>query len=110
MVAKPLCPLYKNIIKPLDRARYPELRYKGVEITIIAKSGLSFVFFYDVWLSSFRKGECNTFYEDKPLYEVNGFIKTINTKVQNMIYEKIGLPLLSYKELGEAAAEYAKTH
>ena len=26
MVAKPLCPLYKNIIKPLDRARYPELR------------------------------------------------------------------------------------
>ena len=27
MVAKPLCPLYKNIIKPLDRARYPELRY-----------------------------------------------------------------------------------
>ena len=84
--------------------------HKGVEITIIAKSGLSFVFFYDVWLSSFRKGECNTFYEDKPLYEVNGFIKTINTKVQNMIYEKIGLPLLSYKELGEAAAEYAKTH
>ena len=28
MVAKPLCPLYKNIIKPLDRARYPELRYR----------------------------------------------------------------------------------
>ncbi len=27
MVAKPLCPLYKNITKPLDRARYPELRY-----------------------------------------------------------------------------------
>ena len=26
MVAKPLCPLYKNIIQPLDRARYPELR------------------------------------------------------------------------------------
>ena len=30
MVAKPLCPLYKNIIKPLDRARYPELRYNMV--------------------------------------------------------------------------------
>ena len=30
MVAKPLCPLYKNIIKPLDRARYPELRYKAI--------------------------------------------------------------------------------
>ena len=27
MVAKPLCHLYKNIIKPLDRDRYPELRY-----------------------------------------------------------------------------------
>ena len=26
MVAKPLCPLYKNIIKPLDKAHYPELR------------------------------------------------------------------------------------
>lgn len=31
MVAKPLCPLYKNIIKPLDRARYPELRYQYAE-------------------------------------------------------------------------------
>lgn len=30
MVAKPLCPLYKNIIKPLDRARYPELRYDAI--------------------------------------------------------------------------------
>ena len=28
MVPNPLCPLYKNFIKPLDRARYPELRYK----------------------------------------------------------------------------------
>ena len=27
MVAKPLYPLYKNIIKPLDRVRYPELRF-----------------------------------------------------------------------------------
>ena len=33
MVAKPLCPLYKNIIKPLDRARYPELRF-----TILAQA------------------------------------------------------------------------
>ena len=31
MVAKPLCPLYKNIIKPLDRARYPELRYLHIK-------------------------------------------------------------------------------
>ena len=28
MVAKPLCPLYKYMIKPLDRAYYPELRYR----------------------------------------------------------------------------------
>ena len=40
MVAKPLCPLYKNIIKPLDRARYPELRYKLKKQTT-AKSVLS---------------------------------------------------------------------
>ena len=33
MVAKPLCPLYKNIIKPLDRARYPELRYNFKSIS-----------------------------------------------------------------------------
>lgn len=31
MVAKPLCPSYKNIIKPLDRARYPELRSDNIE-------------------------------------------------------------------------------
>ena len=42
MVAKPLCPLYKNIIKPLDRTRYPELRYlmnlhksKGLEFNLV---------------------------------------------------------------------------
>ncbi len=33
MVAKPLYPLYKNIIKPLDRVRYPELRYLIVRNT-----------------------------------------------------------------------------
>ena len=40
MVAKPLYPLYKNIIKPLDRVRYPELRYdlnKKLISTIVAK-------------------------------------------------------------------------
>lgn len=41
MVAKPLCPLYKNIIKPLDRVRYPELRYNFTEkyVSKIYKSG-----------------------------------------------------------------------
>ena len=32
MVAKPLYPLYKNIIKPLDRVRYPELRYNTYKV------------------------------------------------------------------------------
>lgn len=41
MVAKPLCPLYKNIIKPLDKAHYPELRYNFTEkyVSKIYKSG-----------------------------------------------------------------------
>ena len=42
MVAKPLCPLYKNIIKPLDRARYPELRYKLNKILIVALAAMGF--------------------------------------------------------------------
>ena len=42
MVAKPLCPLYKNIIKPLDRARYPELRYNvnGISGTSVSVEGI----------------------------------------------------------------------
>ena len=46
MVAKPLCPLYKNIIKPLDRARYPELRstYKKIRPDAVnATSGRIFI-------------------------------------------------------------------
>ena len=35
MVAKPLCPLYKNIIKPLDKAHYPELRYSLIKLLVI---------------------------------------------------------------------------
>ena len=38
MVAKPLCPLYKNIIKPLDRARYPELRYFLEEAALVGSN------------------------------------------------------------------------
>ena len=44
MVAKPLCPLYKNIIKPLDRARYPELRYVfGFKFALGTSTGISSV-------------------------------------------------------------------
>ena len=49
MVAKPLCPLYKNIIKPLDRVRYPELRYAycifalfSLAFSVCRQAGLSF--------------------------------------------------------------------
>ncbi len=46
MVAKPLCPLYKNIIKHLDRARYPELRYIKIydEGIGIARSEMKTIF------------------------------------------------------------------
>ena len=43
MVAKPLCPLYKNIIKHLDRARYPELRYKFIHYPLMTAMGSKWV-------------------------------------------------------------------
>ena len=39
MVAKPLCPLYKYIIKPLDRAYYPELKYVVACNHLLRKEG-----------------------------------------------------------------------
>ena len=47
MVAKPLYPLYKNIIKPLDRVRYPELRY------IFLVAALNFVFYLLIIFSTY---------------------------------------------------------
>ncbi len=82
--------------------------HKCVEINITSKSGLSFVFLYDSWLNSHRKGECNIFYADKPVYEVNGKFIGFNQTVRKMLYQKIGLPELTTKELGEAAIRYAK--
>lgn len=81
-------------------------KHKCVEITIISKSGLSFVFLYDTWLNSHRKGECNLFYENKPVYEIDGQVITQTNVVKQMLYQKIGLPELTYKELGEAADRY----
>ena len=56
MVAKPLCPLYKNIIKPLDRARYPELRlcYSKVRKTIHKRecSDIRIVVYYPLLILS----------------------------------------------------------
>lgn len=82
--------------------------HKCVEITITSKSKLSFVFLYDSWLNSHRKGECNIFYADKPVYEINGKLIGFNRTVRMMLYQKIGLPELTTKELGEAAIRYAK--
>lgn len=84
-------------------------KHKCVEITIISKSGLSFVFLYDIWLNSHRKGECNLIYEDKPVYEIYGQVVTQTNVVKQMLYQKIGLPELTYKELGEAADRYAQS-
>ena len=83
--------------------------HKCVEITITSKSKLSFVFLYDSWLNSHRKGECNIFYADKPVYEVNGKFVGFNQTVRKMLYQKIGLPELTNIELGEAAIRYAKS-
>ena len=83
--------------------------HKCVEITITSKSKLYFVFLYDSWLNSHRKGECNIFYADKPVYEVNGKFVGFNQTVRKMLYQKIGLPELTNIELGEAAIRYAKS-
>ena len=83
--------------------------HKCVEITITSKAKLSFVFLYDSWLNSHRKGECNIFYADKPVYEVNGKFVGFNQTVRKMLYQKIGLPELTNIELGEAAIRYAKS-
>lgn len=82
--------------------------HKCVEITITSKSKLSFVFLYDSWLNSHRKGECNIFYADKPVYEISGKFIGQNPTVRQMLYQKIGLPELTNEEIGEAAIRYAK--
>ena len=47
MVAKPLYPLYKNIIKPLDRVRYPELRYHFTKRTAVPGRWWLYMIYYD---------------------------------------------------------------
>lgn len=86
--------------------QFKEGKHKLYEITIESKSGLSFVFVYDSWLNSHRKGECNIFYDDKPLYFVSGNFRNYNSEVIKLVKAKIGLPELSSRELGEAAISY----
>lgn len=97
-----------NHIDKVTVNRVMKGNHKCVEITITSKTKLTFVFLYDSWLNAHRKGECNLFYEDKPVYEIDGAIIRQNEGVQKMLYQKIGLPELTSKELGEAAIRYAK--
>ena len=83
--------------------------YRGthqcVEITIKSKSKLSFTFLYDSWLNGHRKDLCNVFYADYPIYEYSGNVIKLSKIVKNLLYKEIGLPILSYKALGEAASK-----
>ena len=86
--------------------KFMDGKHKCTEITIVAKSGLTFTFIYDTWLNSHRKGECNIFYEGKPLYLINGDIVVLNKEVVQMVKDKIGLPLLTDEELDKATSNY----
>lgn len=97
-----------NHIDKVTVNRVMKGNHKCVEITITSKTKLTFVFLYDSWLNAHRKGECNLFYENKPVYEIDGAIIRQNKAVRKMLYQKIGLPELTSRELGEAAVRYAK--
>ena len=74
MVAKPLCPLYKNIIKPLDRVRYPELRYKylGNDGTVVGYYGGSTTYsFKNLDLPDFPISKKVHFNKEQEQIEVN---------------------------------------
>ena len=69
------------------------------------ENGLEFLFKYDIWLNTHRKKECCMFYEDKPLYIIEGSIRSVNKEVDDLIYNKIELPILNHEELGKATAD-----
>ena len=57
------------------------------QITIISKTGVAFVFDYDIWLNTERKGECCLFYEHIPCY-IEYPDHSINPMVTRKIREK----------------------
>ena len=72
MVAKPLCPLYKKIIKPLDKAHYPALRYYNGKYTLFSKMGrytLSFYLFHAMMLRPFRNDLIVDIFHDTWFYQ-----------------------------------------
>lgn len=86
--------------------QYKEGKQKLVDITIASKGGLEFTFTYNIWLNSFRKGECCIFYDGRPLYEIDNHIIQLNKAVERDIEGKIGLPNLTNEELGRAAVNH----
>lgn len=88
--------------------KFMEGKHKCTEITIISKSGLTFTFVYDTWLNAHRKGECNVFYEEKPMYFIDGNIISLNSEVIKMVKDKIGLLDYTNEELGNAAKKFIK--
>lgn len=90
-------------IERVSLREFKEGKHTCIEITITAKSGVSFVFVYDTWLNCHRKEECCIFYDNKPLYSKDGAVISLMQDVLNDIDAKAGLPILTNVELGEAA-------
>lgn len=88
--------------------KFMEGKHKCTEITIISKSWLTFTFVYDTWLNAHRKGECNVFYEEKPMYFIDGNIISLNSEFIKMVKDKIGLPDYTNEELGNTAKKFIK--
>ena len=97
--------MFQHIDK-ITMNQYKEGKQKIVDITIASKGGLEFTFTYNIWLNSFRKGECCVFYDDKPLYGINNHIITLNNSVERLIEDKIGLPNITNADLGRAAVNH----
>lgn len=93
--------LMYQMIDSIKLNAYKDGKKKLVDITIISKSKLEFIFTYNVWINNYRKNECPIFYNNLPLYSKKDNVETLNKDVIKLINSKIGLPNLSHSELGE---------